>query len=626
MSQELQNLPVELLEAIVGHLPSRKDKRSLWGVSRRFRDLLASRVFETITIRAKERALLRLDARPYSSLDASYPLGCLKLVKHLHLRAPFHEKLSGWYDTRCPHHQLYEWLPKDPHTKLWPSDASARLPKLIPLFLQLQENGLVGFSWDLGMCIPEHILGHEGYLTKRQTAIESLSLITGTYHEWLYDEFPLEIVVLTNFPQLRIFSWKGLQLTEELESLRGFFASNYKILEELELDFIEWGQVKINGQFTAGDQWGPVSFTDLILPHRSRENVNRFISLKSLALSGFGFEITTRKITQAFNIGHLQSLKLHHCEGILTFLSTIVGAGLVLRLKSLELIIDDEAFEQDGVLRSPLISFLQSFQGLEDLYIMLRSEIPTHHWSSCYWHSILHHSSTLRRLIYHERRVSYFELPHGLVQSWADNDIVWRSRDDPLEAEGMDEPIKHFYNTALAQMELECFGIADCPDMVFFVMNTSLAVAQNFKLLHFRRTATDLPCAPLDPPDQKRPFKDQISDLLNKNPASWSRIDFVLNSTRQGHEIVRVALKIFQSPKFNNLQVLAFGDFSHGGRYKGRNLLLCRAVTPNPQVKFRVMSPDDVAFHKRSGLLSAEFLTACSRNALLHGRNTRDFP
>ena len=51
-------------------------------------------MFETLTIRAKERALLRLDSRPYFSLDAAHPLDCLKLIRHLHLRAPFGEKLD----------------------------------------------------------------------------------------------------------------------------------------------------------------------------------------------------------------------------------------------------------------------------------------------------------------------------------------------------------------------------------------------------------------------------------------------------------------------------------------------------------------------------------------------------
>lgn len=379
----LQNLPAELLDATLDHLPSKRDRRSLWAVSRRFRELLASRVFETLTIRAKEHALLRLDSRPYSSLDATHTLGCLKLVKHIHLKAPFHEELD---DDRCPHAHLYG-LPVDRYTRLQPNGASARVLKLILLLSQLQENGLISFNWDLGMCVPEHILGREGYLTRKQTAIESLSLITGGRHDWYLGSLAIAPVVLSNFPQLRKFSWKRLRSTQELDSLRGLFASNYRVLQVLELDFISWDDVTIVGVGPPGCMYDPPlhSFTERILPHGLNGRIKTFRSLERLALSAFGFEKVTREITQAFNVPRLQSLKLHNCSGVLTFLSTIVNAGLVMRLKSLELIIHDDAVELDGTLKSTLISFLQSFKGLEDLYLMLWADMfRPEHWLSCY--------------------------------------------------------------------------------------------------------------------------------------------------------------------------------------------------------------------------------------------------
>lgn len=62
-----------------------------------------------------------------------------------------------------------------------------------------------------------------------------------------------------------------------------------------------------------------------------------------------------------------------------------MNAGLVMRLKSLELIIHDDAVELDGTLKSPLISFWQPFKGLEDLYLMLWADMfRPEHWLSCY--------------------------------------------------------------------------------------------------------------------------------------------------------------------------------------------------------------------------------------------------
>lgn len=56
-----------------------------------------------------------------------------------------------------------------------------------------------------------------------------------------------------------------------------------------------------------------------------------------------------------------------------------------MRLKSLELIIHDDAVELDGTLKSPLISFWQPFKGLEDLYLMLWADMfRPEHWLSCY--------------------------------------------------------------------------------------------------------------------------------------------------------------------------------------------------------------------------------------------------
>ncbi|KAL9071319.1 MAG: hypothetical protein Q9161_004335 [Pseudevernia consocians] len=620
----LQKLPVELLEAIINHLPSKQDRRSLWAVSRIFRGLLASRVFETLTIRAKERAKLQLDSRPYFSLDAAQPLDCLKLIRHLHLRAPFRKNLEVY---RCPHYHDYGFRHLS-LTSLHSNVATPRILKLIPLLSQLQENGLVSFSWDLGMCIPGHILGREGYLTKKQTAIESLSLITTPCPDWYLEDVVIDPVVLSNFPQLRKFSWKGLRTTGQLNSLRDLFASNYEVLEDLELDFNDWNRVRINGTLPNGfglEDYSLPSFQSHILPHKSNKDLEPFRSLKRLALSAFDlsafeFDEPAWGFTHSFNILCLQVLKLHCCIGTVEFLFTILEAGLVLKLKSLELIIQDGGVERNGFRQSALIGFLESFQGLEDLYIMIElKESAPEYWAS-YWNAILHHSSTLKRLIYHQRKyVTWWstDLP--------DEDFIDAGFAPPSnpgsEDEDLDDWNDFIYNRPLAQMQLECFGIADDVITALVTMLDPLSAEKNFKLLHIRRTATDpsrFQCA-----DDVR-FEDQVRALVKHNPSSWSPDDYSDN-VRWGHSLFLTALEVFRSPKFDNLQILAFGDFSHGCRYKWASLLLCRAVTPNPEVNFRVMLPDDIASYKRSGVLNVDFLTACPRNGLFSRGSGGDF-
>ena len=615
MHPMLQKLPVELLEAIIDHLPSKKDRRSLWAVSKIFLGLLASRVFETLTIRAKDHALLQLDSRPYDSLDATHPLECLKLIRHLHLKAPFREKLDiHIWPQRCPHHYELYGCPHLYPNPYQPNGATPRMLKLIPLLSQLQENGLVSFSWDLGMCIPGHILGREGYLPKKQTAIESLSLITTPCPDEYLQSLVIEPVVLSNFPQLRKFTWKGLCTTEQLNSLRDLFASNYEVLEDLELDFNDWDYVKINGRRPAGiglEEYSLSSFQSHILPHKSNKDLEPFRSLKRLALSAFEFDKPAWGFTHSFNIPCLQVLKLYYCTGIVEFLSTILEAGLVLKLKSLELIIQDGGVERNGFRQSALIGFLESFQGLEDLYIMIELEESTPEYWASYWNAILHHSSTLKRLIYHQRKyVPWWstELPEAdfIDAGFAPPSNPGSEDEDP------DDWNDFIYNRPLAQMQLECFGIADDVGTALVTMLDPLSAEKNFKLLHFRRTATDP--SQLQRADDVR-FEDQVRALVKHNPSSWSPDDYS-DKMREGHSLFLAALEVFRSPKFDNLQILAFGDFSHKCRYKWASLLLCRAVTPNPEVNFRVMLPDDIASYKRSGVLNVDFLTACPRNGL----------
>ena len=615
-------LPSELLELIIENLPYKKDRRALWRVSRRFREHLNTHMFETLTIRAKEHNLARLDARLYGCLDATRPLSCLRLVKNLHLKAPFHEMLSG---IRCPHHQL-SW-----DTDVVPKAEFASLIALLPLLIQLKVKGLASFSWDLGMCIPGNILGPEGYLTKKQTAIESLSLITNMYRCRFYPSSS-EIVVLSNFPKLRKFSWKGLNTTEELESLRGLFISNFRVLEDLELDFIDWRLVTIDDvQMQSLFDEPPPSFTDLILPHKANRVVQQFKSLKRLALSEFCFEAETKSIARAFNVRNLRSLTMRNCTGILTFLSTIVDAGLILRLTSLELIIEDEAVEHDGTLKSPLLSFLQSFQGLEHFHLMLRADILTPYvWSFSYWNAIQHHSSTLKSLVYHERRPTTDD-----ERRTSNGDEFWIDKDHLVgpwpesDAEKIHLMQNHVYNSGVAQLQLQRLAIGDSHEWVWSVMEAPSDMQNNIQLLHFRRTGTDGQTQGSGRPYH---YHIEISDLIQPHPSSRPKgrlfPQFMSDEwPSESNSVFRVAVSVFKSSKFENLKVLAFGDFSHGGRYKGRNLLLCRAATSSPEVRFRVMTREDIDFYKRSGLLSLDFLAACPRESLLvKWNNEGEFP
>ena len=48
----------------------------------------------------------------------------------------------------------------------------------------------------------------------------------------------------------------------------------------------------------------------------------------------------------------------------------------------------------------PVNVFLEAFEGFEELGLLIKPGLAR----SCYWSSAMHHMSTLKRFVYHERR------------------------------------------------------------------------------------------------------------------------------------------------------------------------------------------------------------------------------
>ena len=71
----------------------------MWRVSRKFYRTRKTRVFETLTIRAKDYAIYKMKSHLYSPLNLTRPLEYHKLIEHLCLRAPFHSYFE--LATRC---------------------------------------------------------------------------------------------------------------------------------------------------------------------------------------------------------------------------------------------------------------------------------------------------------------------------------------------------------------------------------------------------------------------------------------------------------------------------------------------------------------------------------------------
>ena len=129
---------------------------------------------------------------------------------------------------------------------------------------------------------------------------------------------------------------------------------------------------------------------------------------------------------RAFNMTSLKDLTLWNCPSCLQIRDKLPGR---LNLKTFELVIGTECLEthlgmsEDGARGGAVVDLLQTFDGLEDLFLML-SPPPTD------WHlvgqGILHHALTLERLVTHERGTN----PN--TEDDADGEVPWRPLGDTL--------------------------------------------------------------------------------------------------------------------------------------------------------------------------------------------------
>lgn len=92
----------------------------------------------------------------------------------------------------------------------------------------------------MGTCIPLEILGDRGFITNKQTSIESISLITGGACPINTDGE--NTIDLSAFRSLRHISWTGLQSSEEFDALSRALKNNSERLRELRLDFVNWSE------------------------------------------------------------------------------------------------------------------------------------------------------------------------------------------------------------------------------------------------------------------------------------------------------------------------------------------------------------------------------------------------
>ncbi|OBS17235.1 hypothetical protein FPOA_12262 [Fusarium poae] len=276
MSDIISQLPNEILRIIMENVvyspnsspfvTSIRDLKSATEVPKRIRSVCLPIFWQSVEIRPKGIShytdlpdLLLLYLSPISS----------KYIKHLHFR-----KSLGvcWRFYQCPHSDgprkadlvVYD-LDDDDLYDL--DDGNAEDDELdylngadwgthsrnfdhLSFASGIIVNGLShrqlrSFSWDLGTCIPETILGPSGIITLRQDSVENISLTTDrrcfvdddSTITWCPHTYNQEFIIhLDNFKNLKSFRWRGPRC-EDIDTLSSAINNNRTNLIKLELDF-----------------------------------------------------------------------------------------------------------------------------------------------------------------------------------------------------------------------------------------------------------------------------------------------------------------------------------------------------------------------------------------------------
>lgn len=495
--------------------------------------------------------------------------------------------------------------------------------RIICEVLRTSANGYLGISgfaadncsWGLGCCIPDEVIGTDGYISKYQTRIQSLSLTTdGTCKDTLRDYSGL-----LDLRQLRHLSWKGLDFGSKARILRQLLGANHDHLESLELETFQEDHPLLHLYDVTGD---PVVTAD----------ATHFPALRHLILSGISLSGAYERMNLAYPLEELHSLRIRDCFDGLNLLFAMARVRKDIKLRCLEVVYTEQRGDEVFNRVHPIDKFLKSFKGLEELYISLRHWTP--HFRDLH-RSILHHKGTLKRLVHHERE---WDLnPRSERNEYlCDRKTPWfRSIDDML-----------------GKMWLECIGVTIPPlylviQFYDWLVDCFLTIFQkekfgtsarltSLKLLHLRITASHY-----DNRDLLRELKAAGYSPEDGVINSGNAIEIPRQTTPNGGPIrtsleckeficMKDLLKFVQwafGPKgFSKLSVLAYGDFSHNTRFKWSQFLFCRAdptridkslISAGAQpATFRIMThADEDLLERIKG--SREFLSACPVEAIL---------
>ena len=267
----------------------------------------------------------------------------------------------------------------------------------------------------MGVCLPPvpddsfatDILTTDGYITKYQTKLTSLSIIDDAGCAWSY-----RLPCLDNFTDLRHLSWKGLRLGYKIQDLCHVFRFISHRLEPLELEIYTSCDVnQANWSYDPETRLrGPTNLMKAMLGCSVKTIPVAYPSLRYLSFSNADLRPSGRSSLDAIDFTLLRSLKIHDCLGVSKLL---LQTPPDLQLDVLHITAGDQHKRRHHTI---LADFMSKVRGLKEVCLLIYPGMQ----SQYYWAALMGHTSTLNRLAYHERGAIPPELTPIIHQDFVD--------------------------------------------------------------------------------------------------------------------------------------------------------------------------------------------------------------
>ncbi|KAJ6037929.1 hypothetical protein N7499_004088 [Penicillium canescens] len=644
----LNTLPCEILMFIADWL-SATTLRVLSRVSSRLYAVLVPRIYRTISFcAASEWALNVLNVEPFFlRFGPSRAADYLQHARHLQIKAPFHLVRFN----RCAYYNIFRaaGLPESPAT-LGASDEAAAHRQFLDdvkdqlqlIFTHLKPNRLSTFEWRLGTRVPVEVLDQEGYLSRYQQRLARLSLVTdGTCPETLH-----RLDGVSRLSCLTAFEWERLQHPSEVDLLRQCIRRNWSRLDQLSVGFVPsafaralcWESLGLQqseleaGNIGTGDtRNGDTGIGNLTAPP----------ALSTLSLSKVTLPPDILSEHHAIFCS-LRALTLRDCPNQLRLVQLLSRSQKPLRLMHFEFSFDYLLHEPgEGRSLSAVVRFLCSFRGLQHLHLRL-SNFPAS--KSHIQDAIGHHQSTLKSLVYHERQLT------------------------PIDADGLfedDRDVSPAWITNLSAIvdlgQVSAVALCASPSAARRCLRPT-AKHSKLQILHLRFSGLER--IHRDIPREITTFLRESRKRYSRHPRScWGSVN--QNASNDNHsygtifdeyfarsqfeymdpqqavlassaaiaeaeELVSFAEWAFGPDGLPALQVLAFGDFSHGDRYRNQQFLMRRvyassggnglagpAYVDTTRLPFHSADMSDSSIWDGAMVDGARFLSACPGGGLM---------